>query len=241
MALIKCSECGHEVSTHASACPNCGAPITPESPNADNISESKADNSQENKPNQTTKIVFVVLLAVVFLLGFAYTLRKASIADHSSSYSSGSTTRKVVIVGEKQSAPDTTTATAAATTSGDYKTAKSSDPNNAYVGVWKFTDKNNNEWVLTINGDETAEIHLKGSNSRAYASWYKYKHMRYASFQCSDKGPRIMFPGSELNSYENYQPRACGDFSVDGEYIYEDFSAADAKNPELRLPIKKVN
>lgn len=27
MALIKCRECGHQVSTEASACPNCGAPI----------------------------------------------------------------------------------------------------------------------------------------------------------------------------------------------------------------------
>lgn len=27
MALIKCSECGHEVSDKASACPNCGCPI----------------------------------------------------------------------------------------------------------------------------------------------------------------------------------------------------------------------
>jgi RNA polymerase subunit RPABC4/transcription elongation factor Spt4 len=27
MALIKCKECGHEVSTTANACPNCGAPV----------------------------------------------------------------------------------------------------------------------------------------------------------------------------------------------------------------------
>jgi predicted RNA-binding Zn-ribbon protein involved in translation (DUF1610 family) len=27
MALIKCSECGKEVSDKATACPNCGAPI----------------------------------------------------------------------------------------------------------------------------------------------------------------------------------------------------------------------
>lgn len=27
MALIKCSECGKEVSDKASSCPNCGAPI----------------------------------------------------------------------------------------------------------------------------------------------------------------------------------------------------------------------
>ena len=28
MALIKCTECGHNVSTEA-ACPNCGAPVKP--------------------------------------------------------------------------------------------------------------------------------------------------------------------------------------------------------------------
>ena len=27
MALIKCKECGHEVSDRASECPNCGCPI----------------------------------------------------------------------------------------------------------------------------------------------------------------------------------------------------------------------
>jgi len=28
MALIKCSECGHDVSDSASSCPNCGHPIS---------------------------------------------------------------------------------------------------------------------------------------------------------------------------------------------------------------------
>jgi uncharacterized membrane protein YvbJ len=28
MALLKCTECGHEVSDRASACPNCGCPIS---------------------------------------------------------------------------------------------------------------------------------------------------------------------------------------------------------------------
>lgn len=31
MALIKCKECGHEVSDKASACPNCGCPLEKES------------------------------------------------------------------------------------------------------------------------------------------------------------------------------------------------------------------
>lgn len=34
MALIRCSECSHEVSDQAVACPQCGAPIKPPSPAA---------------------------------------------------------------------------------------------------------------------------------------------------------------------------------------------------------------
>lgn len=30
MALIECSECGHQVSDKASSCPSCGAPISPQ-------------------------------------------------------------------------------------------------------------------------------------------------------------------------------------------------------------------
>ena len=33
MALIKCSECGKEVSDKAQSCPNCGCPIAASSPN----------------------------------------------------------------------------------------------------------------------------------------------------------------------------------------------------------------
>ena len=29
MALIKCKECGHEMSDHATSCPNCGCPHEP--------------------------------------------------------------------------------------------------------------------------------------------------------------------------------------------------------------------
>ena len=46
MALIKCNECGHEVSDKASVCPNCGCPLVKEKictecgqPIPDNVSE----------------------------------------------------------------------------------------------------------------------------------------------------------------------------------------------------------
>ena len=30
MALVKCLECGHQISDKASSCPSCGAPISPQ-------------------------------------------------------------------------------------------------------------------------------------------------------------------------------------------------------------------
>ena len=44
MALIKCKECGHEVSDRASACPNCGCPA----------SECEPLNNKSSGTNETT-------------------------------------------------------------------------------------------------------------------------------------------------------------------------------------------
>lgn len=113
---------------------------------------------------------------------------------------------------------------------------------NEFIGTFEFTDKSNNVWVLIVKADETATIKNKDGKSTAYASWYKYNSMRYAHFSCSDRAPMITFPGSELyaQDYGYIGPAACAYFCIDGEYIYYDFHAADAKNPELRLPIKKI-
>lgn len=99
-------------------------------------------------------------------------------------------------------------------------------------GTYEFSD-NINTWVLVVNGDETAYIYnkAKGDGVKAYGSWYKYDHMKYAAFSFSDKAPRVFFPsGEETLRY----PR------INNEWIYYNSSAADAKNPEKRLPLKKI-
>ncbi len=99
-------------------------------------------------------------------------------------------------------------------------------------GTYEFSD-NINTWVLVVNGDETAYIYnkAKGDGVKAYGSWYKYDSMKYAAFSFSDKAPRVFFPsGEETLRY----PR------INNEWIYYNSSAADAKNPEKRLPLKKI-
>lgn len=99
-----------------------------------------------------------------------------------------------------------------------------------------------NVWVLVVNTNETATIGIKGRENKAYASWYKYKHMNYAKFICSGSAPTIFFPSSELmlNDYGHPTTDACGYFCIDGKYIYFDSTAAEAKNPKLRLPLTKI-
>ena len=111
-----------------------------------------------------------------------------------------------------------------------------------HIGTFEFTDKVDNVWVLVVNTNKTATIGIKGRDSKAYASWYKYDHMNYAQFTCSGSAPTIFFPSSELmlNDYGYPTTDVCGLFCIDGKYIYYDSDAADAKNPKMRLPLKKI-
>ena len=111
-----------------------------------------------------------------------------------------------------------------------------------HLGVFEFTDRQGNEWILTVKDDKTATIKTKGGEIPAYASWYRYDNMKYATFRCSERAPMIVFPGSQLYMNDNgyFGAEACGYFCIDGKYIYYNSSAADAKNPDLRLPLKKI-
>ncbi len=62
MALIKCPECGNEISDKASACPSCGYPI-----NKSNLDQSEQQNSKTitNTENNTKKTKRNIILAVV--------------------------------------------------------------------------------------------------------------------------------------------------------------------------------
>ncbi|GEM_PF-2431943 len=68
MALIKCKECGHEVSDKASACPNCGCPID----NVGKIQEEIID----PEPKKKKGWIWALVIALLCLIGgggfFAY-------------------------------------------------------------------------------------------------------------------------------------------------------------------------
>lgn len=72
MALIKCKECGHEVSDRASECPNCGCPIQRE--DNPSIKETNVEPQAEKKGNSKKWTLLAVLLCLVLGGGYyAYT------------------------------------------------------------------------------------------------------------------------------------------------------------------------
>lgn len=115
---------------------------------------------------------------------------------------------------------------------GGFEEQVSEDPNNTIVGAYEFSD-NIHTWVLVVNNDETAYIYNKdqGESVKAYGSWYKFSHMKAASFRFSDKAPIVWFQGGETRLSYPYLTK---------DWIYYDSSAADAKNPEKRFPVTKV-
>lgn len=69
MALIKCTECGKEVSTQATACPHCGCPTTANSPSSLTAPSSPTEGQQPPAiPNTTQrKPSLIVILGGGFL------------------------------------------------------------------------------------------------------------------------------------------------------------------------------
>jgi len=61
MALIECSECGHQVSDKANTCPQCGAPV-----GAEEGSEVQSEQAQ-GKNKVTGIIALLVLIGVVYV------------------------------------------------------------------------------------------------------------------------------------------------------------------------------
>lgn len=60
MALIKCEECGQEISDKASSCPHCGAPV-----------QNQAEPDLNEKTFETTNKVFMMIVVAVVLF-FAF-------------------------------------------------------------------------------------------------------------------------------------------------------------------------
>ncbi len=67
MAIIKCPECGHDISDKAPYCPSCGAPVAVPNTAPENPSENPNENKAHSKRNN--KRILIISVAVVALIG----------------------------------------------------------------------------------------------------------------------------------------------------------------------------
>lgn len=73
MALIKCKECGHEVSDKATKCPKCGCPTTKEEEKPVHIEEAQPLYDEEDNGGRSHKWLYVIIaLLLVILAGGSY-------------------------------------------------------------------------------------------------------------------------------------------------------------------------
>ena len=82
MALIKCTECGHDVSDRASVCPNCGCPISSGVPERryDVIEQNNAHgNGDGKKPNKWLYVIAVLIIAAI--AGYGYFTYSNNVKD----------------------------------------------------------------------------------------------------------------------------------------------------------------
>ena len=143
-----------------------------------------------------------------------------------------------VASGSKQAEETSSSATTESMTTSS--SATNSETPTSDFGTYEFSD-NFNTWALTLNDDETCTIvnKSKGGEVVAYGSWdhWTYNEKLSAMYWCKfvDKVPQVWFEGE-------------GDFcslsspviDVQTMYVYENHSAWEAKNPQLRLKATKT-
>lgn len=111
-------------------------------------------------------------------------------------------------------------------------TSNSSDDENAGItGTYEVTDKIGQTMVITLKDDKTATVTLDGNTY--YCSW---NHISYGDgeveMRFSDDPPALVFEGGVAETM--YGPE------ILGGWLYYNYSARKAKNPNRRLAIKKV-
>lgn len=72
MAIIKCAECGKDISNKASSCPNCGAPVAVQNGVTDGTTESKYEPKKKTLPNKAILVTGIICVGVIACLFVAF-------------------------------------------------------------------------------------------------------------------------------------------------------------------------
>jgi len=251
MALIKCDECGHEVSDKASVCPNCGCPVPnkngelekngpsmPPPPPPVNFAMTPSPQiaQKDSSKSSTSDILWIVIPLFLIIVTVAFFMYVAVLGS-SSSDSASSTT-------EASYGPGTYEFVDEAGQQWQLiieieRTGSEEDYSLKEDKVCKFKNLSNGEEYKARWYDEVALYYAKGVNSRHYGKCFRI--FLRGSVDCP-----IVF--QKIPNLDDDQ------FFLEDGYIYicstwwEDVNGNDFgfekafinRDPRIRLPIKKI-
>lgn len=284
MALIKCPECGHQMSDAAKKCPNCGAPLKKSTIKVernvviscsllivalglligsiaimchvgyDFITVDDKNfflsiglfvgsfiplywglNMLHNKLKKSKQIFWLSSIIFILAMGSVFLIRGCGTWEDE--YNRRNEFRQ-----SKTSDSSTTSISA-------------SDPNNAeyYYGTWEYRQPNNQDGVqnlkLVVNPDETVQaiVNVNGKEFTVYGSWDWISKRLWMSFNDTEEHINGLLYIDHLRIFKDYNDYfgiKYGNLKTgeDGiTYLYEDSSDAEAKNPNKRVEIKKID
>lgn len=230
MALIKCSECGHEISDKAEACPHCGCPVEKHSerkkatitdnkkqPIVNSSIEGDQDFSEKLKFFYTEHKEFVIVSGCIFLFVLLLSMCTGSKTAHYDP--------------------------AAYENPFDSCLQEEASTSASIVGIYTFTD-DKQKWTLEIKTDETCI--LKDSTGRErYGSWSDYtENIGTSQYYSIDLRSEYKFSGEDnANLYINGKEYDTRLLAIDKniEWIYESSFSCDAKSPNKRLKLTRID
>ena len=120
---------------------------------------------------------------------------------------------------------------------------ESNQDENTLVGTYEITEDSNSPKtiILTVNADETATMRYKDSEHIHYGSWYKYSHMKYAKFHFVEESNWATNLSTIPSLYFRAASKDLDNFVIMDGYLYSSSNAADAKNPNERLKLKRIS
>ena len=112
----------------------------------------------------------------------------------------------------------------------DNYSSRSNKESNNFAGIYVVTDDMGNKWTINLKDDESVTV-KDASGKIYYGSWSSFPYdVPCLSFGW-DEWPYLYFPAGEENIDHSI---------IDNDQFYSSNTNYKAKNPNQRLPIKKI-
>lgn len=82
MALIKCPECGQEISDQATSCPNCGCPMKENEEATEIVELIEEKNIKKQRRQNRVLVIGIIVVAILVAVGITSKISQSAKSDH---------------------------------------------------------------------------------------------------------------------------------------------------------------